>query len=219
MERKHPLKRRGRPPGSSAGNTRERILRVARERFSAVGFERANYEDIGRLAGLSRTALYSHFPTKADLYRALYVSAQEAVLGPLIARALARTGFRRRLATFFQSAVEINQRDPTHGRFLATSLVDGLRNPQFCELAHAEAELTAGFVRDAVGDAVDTGELPAELDQDALVALLTSAMWGSGIYSTFIGTNEHVGAAFDLLDQVLARAFPTTDHPDHPDRA
>ena len=159
VEREHPPKRRGRPPGSSAGNTRERILRVARERFSAVGFDKAN----GRLAGLSRTALYSHFPSKADLYRALYVVAQEVVLGPMMASALARSGFRRRLATFFEGAVEINHCDPTHGRFLATSLVDGLRNPQFAELARAEAELTAGFVRDAVGDAVDSGELPPSL--------------------------------------------------------
>ena len=51
--------------------TRERILRAAAECFSKNGFERTRMVNVALAAGLSRAALYTHFPGKGELVRAL----------------------------------------------------------------------------------------------------------------------------------------------------
>ena len=55
--------------------TRERLVGVAREQFAIHGYAGASIEEIVRGAGLTRGALYHHFPDK----RALFAAAHEAV--------------------------------------------------------------------------------------------------------------------------------------------
>lgn len=54
--------------------TRARILDVATEVFSAVGFRAASLRDIAARAGLTHPALIYHFPTKADLLTTVLAS-------------------------------------------------------------------------------------------------------------------------------------------------
>ena len=51
--------------------TRERILRAAAECFAKEGYERARMVHVAEAAGISRAALYQHFPGKAELLLAL----------------------------------------------------------------------------------------------------------------------------------------------------
>lgn len=63
-------RRPGRPRGSVAGNTeatRERILEVAIELFSAVGYHAASVAEIGNRADLQAGALYYHIKSKEEL--------------------------------------------------------------------------------------------------------------------------------------------------------
>jgi len=50
---------------------RERILRAAADCFAKEGYERARMVNVAQAAGVSRAALYQHFPGKADLLVAL----------------------------------------------------------------------------------------------------------------------------------------------------
>lgn len=50
--------------------TDEQILDAALAVFHQYGYGKATMQDIARAAGLSRAALYLHFPTKEDLFRA-----------------------------------------------------------------------------------------------------------------------------------------------------
>jgi len=52
-------------------SARERILRAAADRFAKEGYERARMVNVARSAGVSRAALYRHFPGKSDLLLAL----------------------------------------------------------------------------------------------------------------------------------------------------
>jgi AcrR family transcriptional regulator len=56
-------------PGPAA--TRERILGAALEVFAGKGYHRALVDDIVRVSGTSKGAVYHHFPTKEALFLAL----------------------------------------------------------------------------------------------------------------------------------------------------
>lgn len=54
-----------------AGDTRGRIQAVALELFTTQGFEKTSLREIAERLGVTKAALYYHFPSKRDLIRSL----------------------------------------------------------------------------------------------------------------------------------------------------
>ena len=50
-----------------AGTTRERILEVALELFGRQGYEGTSIRDIAERMGMTKAAVYYHFPSKEEL--------------------------------------------------------------------------------------------------------------------------------------------------------
>jgi len=57
----------GRIAGVTAADTRDRLLRAAAEVFAARGYDGTRVADIAAAAGVSKGAMYAHYPSKADL--------------------------------------------------------------------------------------------------------------------------------------------------------
>ncbi len=66
-----PRRGRGRPRGTGAGQTRERIVVAASDLFAERGFHATPMTSIAEAAGLSQTGLLHHFPTKEELLAAV----------------------------------------------------------------------------------------------------------------------------------------------------
>lgn len=74
-----PAMRRTTPQAAAAnpnGDTRRRILDAARALFAEHGYSATSVRLIARTLGLSDPAVYYHFPTKRDLYKALLVNPE-----------------------------------------------------------------------------------------------------------------------------------------------
>lgn len=65
--------------------TTDAILDGALREFSRHGLAKTSMSDIAQSAGVSRTSLYSAFPTKADVFRALSGRINERVLAAVVA--------------------------------------------------------------------------------------------------------------------------------------
>jgi len=57
----------GRIAGTTAAETRQRLLRAAADVFAERGYDGTRVADIAAAAGVSNGALYAHFSSKADL--------------------------------------------------------------------------------------------------------------------------------------------------------
>lgn len=69
--------------------TAERLLGIARKIFSEQGFAASRTDQIIALAGVTKGALYHHFPSKKDLFEAVYRSVEEEVAARISAAAAA----------------------------------------------------------------------------------------------------------------------------------
>jgi AcrR family transcriptional regulator len=69
--------------------TRTALLGAARELFAERGFAAAGREDIVERAGVTRGALYHHFASKEELFRAVYEQVEDELCGATIAAAAA----------------------------------------------------------------------------------------------------------------------------------
>lgn len=59
--------------------TIHKLIQVARQEFSRRGYAEASTEEIVHLAGVTRGALYHHFPGKQGLFFAVYEDAQREI--------------------------------------------------------------------------------------------------------------------------------------------
>ena len=75
--RKH--EKPGRKPRADVARNREKLLAAAREVFSEGGAE-ASLEAVVRRAGLGTGTLYRHFPTREDLFQAVYAQVGDQLV-------------------------------------------------------------------------------------------------------------------------------------------
>ena len=69
--------------------TRSSLLRVARELFTERGYAATSTTEIADRAGVTRGALYHHFPAKDDLFRAVFEELEAEVANHVAREALA----------------------------------------------------------------------------------------------------------------------------------
>jgi len=101
---------------------RDRILEAAEELFARRGFAGVGMSEIAETVGLSKSSLFHHFRTKAQLYAA----AVDRILGAVdstLTRSLAQGGSAaQRLDRWVDSLIDLLATTPAHSRLLLRSL-------------------------------------------------------------------------------------------------
>ena len=153
-----------RRPRADALRNRERVMEAAKIVFSAGGPE-ASLEAVARQAGVGIGTLYRHFPTREDLFEAVYRREVEQ-LSELAEQLKAEASPTEALRRWLRSTVQ----------FVAT------KKGMMAALAivmNANSELAAysyGHLTAAIGAllkrAVDAGEVRADVNADDLLRAL-----------------------------------------------
>lgn len=192
----------GRPPAAKAADTRERILRAAREVFSELGYDAATFQAIAVRSDLTRPAINHYFASKKLLYNEVVAQTTALVMATGIERAKAADTLVGRLEAFISAAVHADSGDRTAAAFLVTSVLESRRHPDLHDGPDDALDNSRQFVTWAVNDAIDSGELSATTDVPALIEMLVAVLWGMGFYAGFVGGHdqlERITAQLKLL--------------------
>jgi AcrR family transcriptional regulator len=173
---------------------------VARQVFSELGYERTTFQEIATRAGLTRPAVNHYFRDKAALYRALFDSVQESVVGAGVERAAAEKTLPGRLSAFLQ----IDSRDRSFARFMAASVLDGYRHEGLRGSTLEQIEQVREFVRLALRAAVESGEVREDIDIPAVTEMLIAVLWGMALYVGFVGTHDQLEEVVDQFSRLIA---------------
>ncbi|MCG7581695.1 MULTISPECIES: TetR/AcrR family transcriptional regulator [Mycolicibacterium] len=194
----------GRPPAAKAAETRERIVRAAREVFSELGYDAATFQAIAVRADLTRPAINHYFASKRVLWAEVVRQTDEAIVSAGIARAQEQTGLIGRLSAFLSAATQADVEDRAAAAFLVTSVLETQRHPELVSEEHDPLRNSRAFVTWAVNDAIARGELSDDTDVDHLVEMLVAVVWGMGFYAGFVGDRSELGAVVHKLELLLA---------------
>lgn len=160
------------PRGRPSEGAREALVQAAHALFMEHEYDEVSTEEILVRSGVSRGALYHHFPTKRDLFKAVWEASERRLLETLAARvSVAPTPF---------DALVLLSREYLR----ATELDEELRR---IGLSHSRAvlgweawregstELGLGVALAVVAAAADAGELSSE-DPDTTATILLGAL-------------------------------------------
>lgn len=155
-----------RASAEDAAATARRVLEVATAQFAEHGYAAASAEDIARIAGVTRGALYHHYGSKPGLFTSV-ASAQQRAIADAIAAATEgsdpATALRAGSHAFLDAI--------TRGAAVRVLLVDGPAVLSWDEWRRSDAEGPEQELRAGLAEA---GIAPAL--QEPLAAALSGAM-------------------------------------------
>ncbi len=194
----------GRPPAAKAAETRERIIRAAREVFSELGYDAATFQAIAIRADLTRPAINHYFASKRVLWGEVVGQTNAKVVSAGMARAQGETGLLGQLTSFFSAAMQADAEDRSAAAFLVTSVLESQRHPELSGDDHDSLKNSRAFVSWAVNDAIERGELTTDTDINHLVEMLVAVMWGMGFYAGFVGNHDELEAVVHKFELLMA---------------
>jgi AcrR family transcriptional regulator len=173
------MRKAGRPQGSRAEATRQQIISAAQRLIAENGGESVAFEAIAAEAGVSRTALYYYYPSKADLASAVLMSSidwqwwRHAVDG-----APKTASFSEKLRHVLHTGIAGTVEAREHGAVSYFNLVAASENDEallgVIRIYVADMRET---LQELVDDGVCEGSLSAETDKAAVVEAIMGLMW------------------------------------------
>ncbi|MBO0768025.1 MAG: TetR/AcrR family transcriptional regulator [Solirubrobacterales bacterium] len=102
----------------TASERRELIVEAGLAEFAEVGYEAASLGRIATAAGVARTVLYDHFPSKLALFQALLETEQEALVSYLRAALTSSGSVEDRWRATFDAFFRFVEEQPLAWRLL-----------------------------------------------------------------------------------------------------
>lgn len=166
-----------RRPGRPSEGAREALVEAARELFMERDYEHVSTSEIVARSGVSRGALYHHFPSKRDLFRAVWEASERRAIELIAAdSAGAATPFEALVAAA-RAYLRLAETDEELRRIGLTQSRGALGWEGWREAAR---ELGIGVVLAGVTAAIEAGQLPPAdpetLSMVLLAALIEAAM-------------------------------------------
>lgn len=159
---------RGRP----SEGAREAVVEAARELFMERDFDRVSTTEILERSGVSRGALYHHFPSKRDLFLAVYEASERRMIALLVAEAQAAATPFDALVKSARSYLRICEEDEEFRRIGLTQSRVVLGWEGWRATAN---DLGIGVTLALVSAAIDAKELPPA-DPETMALMLLGAL-------------------------------------------
>lgn len=218
MSRRTPVsKALGRPRQVDSTETRNTLLEVARRIFARDGYGATTNRSIAEEAGITTGAIYHYFPSKAELFAAVYDQVQNIVYDRFEV-ALSKPGsLIERFSSALDAAVELNRSDSSLAGFVVTVPTEVQRHTELVDLLAPIRSRSTVFITQLVADAVANDEFAAGVEPAAVEDLLSVVMSGLAVFSTVTGDRDRHSAAVGALHRFLVGDL--LRRPDHPPRS
>jgi AcrR family transcriptional regulator len=201
-EQRPGTRRRGRPPGQRSEETRERILRAARLRFSQAGYARTSLADIALEAGITPRAIYHYVDSKPELFGQAVQVAYGRWSEEVVDRVVSGKDTRARLHGLVDTFRVLHHEDPTLVAFLSLAASEAQRNPELDAPLPPGKDPRVTISRTLAAMAHADGDFAPGVDPDGAAALLE--VLGSGL--TLLASDEREDeymAMLDVIDRVI----------------
>ncbi len=167
----------GRIAGVTSAETRARLLRAAADVFAARGYDGTRVADIAAAAGVSNSALYAHFGSKAELL----VASLRAHGGRVLADLLAADPERPVADLLLQVGRSLPRQRDDRSYLAVEALIAARRHEDVAGPMRAYTGERAGWLAGLMLAGQADGDLDRSLSPDALAHFCMLLAFGSSL--------------------------------------
>ncbi len=185
----------GRPKGQNRDAMLANILTVARRHFAEKGYAQTTYIGIAQDAGISHTAIYSYYESKADLYLATLIATQEQFLPDFIKAMEETETLRDRFHRLMMISATAHAQDDSITGFLSGVPIEMRRHPELNSALAQQNDAVFAMMATLFDDAKQSGELAT----NASTINLVSAFFGGTIGVALFEYGVHVTSLTEAM--------------------
>lgn len=199
---------RGRPQDADGHATRLRIIDAARDCFSRHGYANATNRMIAAAAGVTASALYNYFPTKADLYAAVVEVGEQQVAdayGQVIANIDSPL---EAICAILDFNIGVHGAEPERALFYGHLRSEIGRHTELASRLQNRVSPTENIVRSLLQEARRRGEISDAIPQENVEMMLFACMLGMSAYGLQVDKEQqqiNMRAFRMLIDGTLIR--------------
>jgi AcrR family transcriptional regulator len=140
-------------------SSQEKILEIAESLFARRGYQGVGLREVARLAGLSKSALFHHFPSKLELYEAVFHRILTGIDEGLSEPPSSTDGPLQRLLQRIEALIDALAASPTRAPLLLRSLFEAeVADVPNSEVAARLQRIIGGF-SSLMTEGIDAGEI------------------------------------------------------------
>ena len=194
----------GRPPAGDSAETLRRILLAARSRFARDGYRATTNRLIAADVGISSSALYHYFSSKAELYAAVYCDTIERTYVEFEAAAATEQQLIERYLAVLRRSCELQADDPSITGFLVAVAQETQRQPELLRHMSSQRGRHQRFFTALVADAKANGELVHDVDEQSVADVLGSVLTGLARMAAATNDPRRYVAAVEVVERFVA---------------
>jgi AcrR family transcriptional regulator len=195
-------KRLGRPLASSALETRERLMEEARRSFANLGYEGTTNRAIADAVGITTGAIYHYFPSKVDMYSAVYAEVQDVLFSAMEIAARKERGFVNKVTACMRALVAITESNASLAGFVVGVTSDAQRHPEVQKAIQPVRDRATAFYRSLAREAISAGEVQDGVTQDVLADLVLVLVAGLARHAALFDDNNRTRRVVEGVERL-----------------
>lgn len=173
------MKRRlGRPTQGDAAETRQRIVREAQRAFTTRGYDNTTNREIAAGAGITAAAIYHYFPSKVDLFVAVFLDVQTKVFDAFESAVARHDTFPAQFEAIFDAMFDLSDDDPMLASFVVGVITEASHHPDLRLALGKLPPRQEQFLSGLCLAAQQRGELPESLPVRTAVDAMSGVIGG-----------------------------------------
>ncbi|MHB8466817.1 MAG: TetR/AcrR family transcriptional regulator [Acidimicrobiales bacterium] len=195
----------GRPPASTADDTRERIMAAAERLFARHGYDQTSTKDIAEAADLTPPALYHYFDSKETLFVATLEDRASKLMVRFEAGAASQGPVVDKLCAILDVSALVNREDEHLASFVLSANLEAARNPSLAVRMRSERRYRSmhELLAEILLSARRSGELKADIDLEALTNTLDVCVGGMARFAALTRTPRTHERAIEMFKCLL----------------
>ena len=200
-------RRLGRPFQSDAVETRTRILREARLAFTTRGYDNTTNREISAGAGITAAAIYHYFPSKVDLFVAVYDDVQAKVYDAFDVAVAQHDTFLKKFDAIFDTMLELGNEDPMLASFVVGVVTEAEHHPDLREALKQVSPRNQSFLASLCLQAQQRGELPEALPVQTAVDVIAGVIGGFARLSVTVRDRQRLRSVAKVYKNMARNAL------------
>jgi len=194
-------RRLGRPLASNALDTRDRLMEEARKSFANLGYEGTTNRSIADAVGITTGAIYHYFPSKVELYSAVYAEVQDVLFAAMEGAAKKERGFVNKLAVCMRALVEITESNASLAGFVVGVTSDAQRHPEVLKAIQPHRDRATVFYKLLAREALASGEVQSGVSEEVLADLALVLVTGLARHAAIFDDNARTRAVVGGIER------------------
>lgn len=173
---------RGRPLDADGSITRGRIIAAARDCFARHGYANATNRMIASAAGITASALYNYFPTKADMYCAVVDEGEHYVAEAYEQVIKGIESPLQAICAILDFNIGVHGQEPERAFFYGHMRSEIGRHQELAAFVQNRESPTEQIFRRLLQQARQCGEISSAIPEENIEMMLFACMLGMSSY-------------------------------------